>query len=89
MNKTIKNNTLFLFILFILAIFFIVCIVNRNCLPISLSDLILFITFLAILWYTYETRATRLNLEKQAEFALRPVISFELLENHAAGYRLN
>jgi len=82
--KFIKNNwALFL----ILIIIIIVCFANKNYLVISSSsDLILFITFLALLWYTYETRKTRLNSEKQIELALTPVISLELLENQAAGY---
>ena len=87
MNKiirAIKNNVPLLLILIIIAI---VSFLNKNHLTISSSsDLILFITFLALLWYTYETRKTRLNSEKQIEFALTPVISLELLENQAAGY---
>lgn len=81
----LKNNILFLLLLFTIVI---ICWVNKKHFLISSSsDLILFITFLAIFWYTYETRKTRLNLEKQTEFALTPIISLELVENQAAGYR--
>ncbi|GEM_PF-5315379 len=87
-NKNwLKNNLLLLSLLIMIGV---VCLINKNhCHITSSSDLILFITFLTVLWYTYETRRTRLNLEKQTEFALTPIISFELLENQAAGYKFN
>lgn len=87
MQKTswLKNNILILSLLFVIAI---VCWINKKHFHITSSnDLILFITFLTVLWYTYETRKSRLNLEKQTEFALTPIISFELIENQAAGYK--
>ncbi|MBW2045611.1 MAG: hypothetical protein JRI96_12130 [Deltaproteobacteria bacterium] len=83
-SKFIKTNWALLLILILIVS---VCLVNKKYLTISSSsDLILFITFLALLWYTYETRKTRLNSEKQIELSLTPVISLELIENQAAGY---
>jgi len=83
--KWLKNNILLLLLLIVVAT---VCWINKEHFHITSSnDLILVITFLTILWYTYETRRTRLNLEKQTEFALTPIISLELMENQAAGYK--
>ena len=80
MNKIkqmIKNN---ISLIFVLVIIIFVAFANKKYLFISSStDLILFVTFLAILWYTYETRKTRINL-------LTPVISLELIESPEGGY---
>jgi len=87
MNKILKFIKINWALLLVFVILFVVCLANKKHLAISSSsDLILFITFVALLWYTYETRKTRLNSEKQIELSLTPVISLELIENQAAGY---
>lgn len=87
MNKILKFIRINWTLLLVFIILFFVCLANKKHLTISSSsDLILFITFVALLWYTYETRKTRLNSEKQVELSLTPVMSLELIENQDAGY---
>jgi hypothetical protein len=52
----------------------------------SSSDLILFITFLGLVWYSYETRKTRISSEEQTDLLLTPVVELRMEENEAAAY---
>ena len=40
----------------------------------SISDFVLFLTFLAILWYSWETRGLKTQIAKQIELSLRPLV---------------
>lgn len=52
----------------------------------SSGDFILFITFLGLLWYSHETRKTRISLEEQTDLLLTPVVELKIEENEAAAY---
>ena len=45
---------------------------------VNLSDGILFITFCALLWYTWETRKMRIATQRQTKVAITPMISIVL-----------
>ena len=83
--KKIQNHIVpFLILVSIIVVIFI----HKNYLSIKTSgDLILLMTFLALLWYSYETRKTRINSERLTEISFTPVVALELVENRAAGYR--
>ena len=50
------------------------------------GDFILFITFLGLIWYSYETRKTRISSEEQTDLLLTPVVEFKIEENKGASY---
>lgn len=83
--KSIINNIvpIFVFLTIIVVIF-----LNRGFFSIqSSSDCILLITFLALIWYSYETSRARVNSEKQTDLSFTPFVVLKLEENQAAGYR--
>lgn len=51
-----------------------------------MTNFILFITFLGLIWYSYETRKARISSERQTELSLTPFVVLKLEENEAAGY---
>lgn len=70
--KNFKNETL----LFLLVILGIVTNAAPNYINIdvSISDRILFITFLALLWYAWETGEMKKEMVKQTELEQKPII---------------
>lgn len=52
----------------------------------SSGDFILFITFLGLVWYSYETRKARISSEKQTDLLLTPVVELKIEEKDAAAY---
>lgn len=53
----------------------------------SPGDVVLFITFLGLVWYSNETRKSRINSEEQTNLLLTPVVELSIEENEAAAYR--
>ena len=81
---SLMHNTLPIFVFFVIAA---VIFLNRGFLKIqSSSDYILLLTLVALIWYSLETRRTRLSSEKQTNLSFTPVVVLKLEENEAAGY---
>lgn len=83
--KLIADNIIPIFVFFaIIGVIFL----NRRFVSIqSSSDCILLITFLALIWYSYETSRARISSEKQTDLSFTPFVVLKLEENQAAGYR--
>jgi hypothetical protein len=61
-----------------------------------ISDIVLSLTFLAILWYSWETRGLKIQMRRQTELSLRPLVLIDwissggyILRNVGNGLALN
>ena len=94
-KKNMKNflvkfqTTIIIFVIIILTLALDRLVLLLNKIPLlsipgvaSLSDKILFATFLALLWYARETKEMRKETMKQTDFEMRPYLRLQWLENN-------
>lgn len=82
--KFILNNLAPIITFFVMVV---VIIFNRKLINMqSTNDVILFLTFLALAWYSYETRKARISSEKQTDLSFTPFVALKIEENETAGY---
>jgi hypothetical protein len=82
--ESITNNIVPIFVFFAIIV---VIFLNLRFIGVqSSNDCILLITFLALVWYSYETSRARISSEKQTGLSFTPFVVLKLEENEAAGY---